>query len=120
MNAAEVYRRQMRSSASGQGELGALFAELVQTVAGARSAIAAAQLQDAHGQLVLAQQILSILRMGLAPEPAELVRNLSALYLHCELLLAKANMGKSVAEIDQALAVLTVLRDAWQEAAMQA
>jgi len=117
MRASEAYRRQQRNTASTQSEIPTLFGELVQTLAEARSAIESSRLEDAHSRLVLAQQVLAGLRTGLPPEPRDLVQNLSALYLHCEQLLVRANLDKSVADIDQALGVLSVLRDAWQEAA---
>ncbi len=119
MRASEIYRHQQRAYASPQSEIPTLFSELVQTVATARAAIESSRLEEAHASLTLAQQVLVGLRTGLAPEPKDLVENLRALYLHCELLLARANMEKSVGDVDQAMQVLSVLRDAWQEAAIR-
>jgi len=119
MRAADVYRHQQRSFASDQSAIPTLFSELVQTVAAARAAIMESRLEDAHASLTLAQQVLAGLRAGLSPEPKELVDNLRSLYQHCELLLIRANMQKSVEDIDQAMQVLSTLRDAWQEAALQ-
>ena len=118
MRASEAYRHQQRASASSQSEIPTLFNELIRTVAETRIAIQDSRLEDAHRGLLLAQQVLSGLRTGLAPQPQDLVQNLQALYLHCELLLGQANVQKSVQDIDKALEVLSVLRDAWQDAAM--
>ena len=116
MRPQDLYRRQQLQTVPAQGEVVAVFEELVRAVIIARRAISDGQLELAHVRLLAAQRVLAGLRTGLAPEPAELVSNLSALYVHCESLLGRANMQKSVEDIDAALAVLSSLRNTWQEA----
>lgn len=116
MRPQDLYRRQQRETATPQTEIVTVFQELVQTVADAKQAIADGRLESANVRFIAAQRVLVGLRMGLAPEPREVVANLSALYSHCEALLARANMQKSMDDSDAALGVLTSLRDTWRDA----
>ncbi len=117
MNGIVRYQQLGRSTAGTQSELPTLFTELLSTLAQARLAIEQKQLEKAHNRLILAQQVVLALGQGLPEEPKDLVTNLKALYGHCTALLGQANMAKSVEGIDAVLQVLSVLRDAWQEAA---
>lgn len=118
MRAEQAFLRQQRLAAPNDGAaIAAVFSELVRALAMARKAIEERRFQDAHDGLVLAQRVLSGLRTGLGPEPLALVDNLQRLYAHCEALAGRANMEKSTNDIDQALQVIAILRDAWQEAA---
>lgn len=117
MSGADLYRQMKRESVPQGAELPALFDAITTAALEARRAIGEGRMEDAHTRLTACQMALVGLRLGLLPEPEDLHQNLSALYSHCEGLLAEANLQKSPEPIDAALAVLTLLRDAWQEAA---
>lgn len=78
-------------------------------------AINATHAEEAHRRLVKAQEILSEL-MGSLNMEIELSRNLYSLYEYCARRLVEANIAKETGPAEEALGLLTELRETWQQA----
>ena len=84
----------------------------------ARQAIASKDLERSHQSLIQAQRIVIELWGALSPQAdAELAKNLGNLYGFVYLRLVHANVQKDPVALEEAVRILTTLRQAWAEAA---
>ena len=71
--------------------------------------------QEAHNNLIRAQDIVAELRGALNMKAGELAHNLDRIYEYFQHLLITANVRKDAEPIDQAVELMTTMRDAWAE-----
>lgn len=69
-----------------------------------------------HNNLIRAQDILAELRGALNMNAGEISSNLDRIYEYFQHLLISANVRKDAAPIDECVALMTQMRDTWQEA----
>ncbi|MDI3328442.1 MAG: flagellar export chaperone FliS [Alicyclobacillaceae bacterium] len=94
-----------------------LYDGLVQFLEGAREALSARRWEDAHRQLVRSQDILRELMVTLNME-YEISRSLMALYDYYYRRLVEANVKKETGPVEEVLAHVRELREAWAQAAL--
>ena len=68
-----------------------------------------------HNKLVRAQEIISELRSALDMSTGEIAENLDRSYEYFHHLLVQANLKKDTALIEEAVELMTVMRDTWEE-----
>lgn len=71
--------------------------------------------QEAHNNLIRAQDILAELRGALNMRAGEVATNLDRIYEYFQHLLITANIRKETESIDQCCEFLVSIRDTWQE-----
>lgn len=71
--------------------------------------------QEAHNNLIRAQDILAELRGALNMKAGEIATNLDRIYEYFQHLLITANVRKETESIDQCCELLVSIRDTWQE-----
>lgn len=71
--------------------------------------------QEAHNNLLRAQDIIAELRGALDMSTGEIAQNLDRLYEYFQHLLVQANIKKTTGPIDEFVAHVTSMRDTWQE-----
>lgn len=72
-------------------------------------------IQGIHNNLVRAQDIVSELRTALDMSAGEIAENLDRSYEYFYHLLVQANLNKEPKHIEEAVELMTILRDTWQE-----
>lgn len=72
--------------------------------------------ESVHNNLIRSQEIITELRSSLDMRHGEVARNLDRLYEYFQHLLIQANVKKSDGPIDECIALMTDMRDTWQEA----
>ncbi len=97
-----------------------LFNGAIQRAEEAKRQIEKGRLQEVHNNLVRAQEIMGELRGALNMQAGEIATNLDRIYEFCQHLLIKANVQKSPAPIEDAVRLMTDMRDTWEEAFKQA
>jgi flagellar secretion chaperone FliS len=81
---------------------------------------AAKQDAQAGDAILKAQEIVTQLIAGLNPDPeAAIARKLASVYNFIFRALVKAHLSQSVKELDDALRILEIERDTWQQACQQ-
>lgn len=110
----DVYRRTQRDTVVARGALATLFSSLVEAVERTRPLLAEGQRDDTNRRLLQCQKVVIGLRQGLNPEAGEITGRLAQLYDYVERCLGDANITLDPARLDDALAVLRNLRDAYQ------
>lgn len=113
--AAETYRRVKVTTASGGNLVVLLYEALLTNMKQARSALNAGYTEKAHRHLIRAQEILSELSCSLDMSAGGVAQNLMALYHYCGGLLVKANLKKQAGPVEQAIAIVAPLFDAWRQ-----
>ncbi len=84
----------------------------------ARLALEAKDIEKSHQSLIQAQRIVIELWGSVSPQAdPELARNLGGLYGFLYLRLVHANVQKDPVALEEAVRILTILRQAWAEAA---
>jgi len=110
-----VYKQTQVNTAS-QGELILmLFDGAIRFANQAREMIAAGDLEGANAKLIRAQDILTEFMISLDMDQGEIAKNLYQLYDYIHDCLVRANIKKDVELIDQAVRLLTELRDTWRQ-----
>jgi len=104
------------STASPQRLVVMLYDGLVQDLQLAQQGIARGDVALVHTRLVRAQAIVTELQSSLNLEGWDGARGLDKLYTYLLELLVDANVRKDAEPVDQALAVVTPLQDAWRQA----
>lgn len=113
-DALKIYRQTQREAVPEEAGMGVLMRALVDSVATARRAMAAGNLETSNKHLIACQTVLHSLSLGVNPEVGELAERLQALYGWCEAQLGEANISHEVTALDEVLAVLRNLRDAFE------
>lgn len=72
--------------------------------------------ESVHNNLIRSQEIIAELRGSLDMRHGEVARNLDRLYEYFQHLLITANVKKTEAPINEAIQLMTNMRDTWQEA----
>lgn len=81
----------------------------------AHKALTAGDTNAAHQKLLRAQDIVAELRSALNMDAGPLAQNLDSVYEYVHHLLVQANVKKQTKPIDQAVLVLTEMRETWRE-----
>jgi len=114
---AQAYARQAAKTLPPRALPGAALTGVLAWIGQAQRAIAVQDVPGAHHALLTAQQIVSTLRASLDPAPApELVRQLQGLYDYLLRELAWANVHKDGSRLEDVVAVVGTLRDAFEQA----
>lgn len=113
--AAETYRRVEVTTASGGSLVVLLYEALLKNMKVARTAMSAGYMEKSHRHLLRAQEILAELSSSLDMEAGPVAANLMALYHYCNGLLIKANLKKQLEPVEQAVAIIAPLFDAWRQ-----
>ncbi|MGY6499382.1 MAG: flagellar export chaperone FliS [Acidimicrobiales bacterium] len=93
-----------------------LYDRLLRDLADAGAAIDASSVGAAHDALSHAQDIVAELHAALDPAAWSGAQEMADLYTYLADVLARANMAKSVALVEEARSVIAPLRDTWDEA----
>lgn len=72
--------------------------------------------EGVHNNLIRAQEIIAELRSALNMKVGTIATNLDRIYEYFQHLLIQANVKKNVQHIDECVALMTTMRDTWQEA----
>lgn len=98
-----------------------LYSGLLDTLAEARGAMRAGQIQAKGAALTRAVRIVDEgLKASLSPAGGELSRNLDALYGYISVRLTQANLRNDEAAIEECVQLIEPLRDAWASIRPQA
>src|SRR5690606_5432148 len=81
------------------------------------AAIERSEMEEAHRNLVRAQDIIAELNRALDPQAGEVAANLEQLYDYMHRRLAEGNMRKDTAPLQEVMGLLRELRDAWDQIA---
>ena len=73
------------------------------------------KLDGVNNNLIRAQDIIAELRASLNMKAGEIAANLDRLYDYIHRLLVRGNVRKEKAPLEEALKLMTVLRDTWKE-----
>ena len=114
-SAAETYRRVEVTTASSGNLVVLLYEALLKNMKQARTAIGMGHMEKAHRHLVRAQEIVSELACSLDMDAGPVAHNLLALYQYCNSQLVKANLRKQTDPVDQVIAIIAPLFDAWRQ-----
>ena len=116
--AANAYRATMVESRSPLELVAMLFDGLIRSVTQAREATVRGDLREKHVAQSRALRVMHELQHTLDRERGgALARQLEALYTYVTSRLLEANVNKDVAGYDEALRLMTPLRDAWSQIA---
>ena len=96
--------------------VGKLYERLQSDLAGASAAARAGEIEGAHDALVHAQEIVLELSLALDLDLWDGARGLRAIYDHLDARMVEANLRKSPEIVDECLALVEPLVDAWQQA----
>ncbi|NLM24522.1 MAG: flagellar export chaperone FliS [Firmicutes bacterium] len=115
LDAYQIYKKTQVSTAS-QGELVVMmFDGAIKFSNQAKEMINQSKIAEAHEKLIRAQDIVSELSAALNMDTGEIAKNLYQLYDYINNLLVQANIKKDVEILDQAIQLLTELRDTWRQ-----
>lgn len=92
-----------------------LFNGAIKRAEEAKRQLARGNRQEAHNNLIRAQDIVAELRGALNMKAGEIAHNLDRIYEYFQHLLITANVRKDAEPIDQAVELMTTMRDAWAE-----
>ena len=93
-----------------------MFNGAIQRAEDARRQLNAGRFDGAHNSLIRAQEIIGELRNALDMKTGEIARNLDRLYEYFQHLLIRANIRKDAQPIEEAVGLMTEMRDTWKEA----
>jgi flagellar protein FliS len=93
-----------------------LFNGAIQKAEEGKRRINSANIEEAHNQLVSAQEIISELRNALDMSVGEIAQTLDRAYEYLYHLLVQANIKKETSQIDECIGHLIEIRDTWKEA----
>ncbi len=115
-NSYGAYKKVNVETAS-QGKLVVLlFNGAIQRASQAKAKIQSGRLPDAHNDLIRAQDIINELRKSLDLKTGPLACQIDRIYEYFHHLLVQANLHKDTSYIDECVALLSDMRDTWQEA----
>lgn len=115
VNAYNVYKKTQVSTAS-QGELLLmLFDGAIKFANQAKDMISHRQLEKANEKLIRCQDIVNELITSLNLDTGEIANNLHQLYSYIYERLVQANIKKDIEQLDEAIYMLSELRDTWRQ-----
>ncbi|MFS8544380.1 MAG: flagellar export chaperone FliS [Limnochordales bacterium] len=115
--AAQQYRATQVQTANPVNLVVMLYDGAIRFVRQGIAAIEQAKVEEAHRNLIRAQDILAELERALDPRAGEIAANLEQLYDYMQRRLMEANLRKDAAPLQEVIGLLTELRDAWQQIA---
>jgi flagellar protein FliS len=110
-----AYRRVEIETASPAKLVVMLYNGAIKNAEEAKRAMGERDLATVHQRLIRAQEIVTELRSALNFGAGEVAENLERVYDYMYRLLVQANVEKSAAPIEECIAHLRSLRDAWEE-----
>jgi flagellar protein FliS len=113
----EQYKETQIKTASPGKLIVMLYDGAIKFLKQAKIAINNKEIENAHKNIVRAQDIIIELLLSLNMEAGEIAEKLQSLYIYLNKKLMEANLKKSCEPIDEVLKFLTELREAWNEAA---
>lgn len=115
VHAYQAYRQTQVSTAS-QGELLLmLFDGAIRFARQGQEHMGKGEIEQANLKLIRAQDIVNELIISLNLEVGEIAQSLQQLYTYIYDLLVQANIKKSSDKVDEAVKMLTELRDTWEQ-----
>ena len=114
VNAYQVYRQTQVSTASQGKLLLMLFDGAIRFGNQALESMKQGEIELAHTKLLRAQDIVNELIFALNLDLGEIASNLEQLYGYINDLLIQANIKKDPAKVEQALEMLSELRETWE------
>lgn len=119
VNAYQVYRQTQVSTAS-QGELLImLFDGAIRFARQAEEHMQNRDIEQASVKLIRTQDIVNELILSLDLNVGEIAENLQKLYTYIYDLLVQANIKKDKSKVEQAVRMLTELRETWEQVVSQ-
>lgn len=118
--ALQAYKNVKVNTASNGDLIVMLFDGAIRFANQAINCIDESDIAGAHNKLVRAQDIMTELISVLNMDVGEIAQNLYQLYTFINQLLIQANVNKDPVLIQQAIKLLTELRDMWHEVVEQA
>lgn len=119
VNAYQAYRQTQVSTAS-QGELLImLFDGAIRFSKQAQEHMKKGQIEEAGTKLIRTQDIVNELILSLNLDMGEIAQNLEQLYTYIYDLLVQANIKKDPQSVEEALSLLTELKETWQQVVQQ-
>ncbi len=119
VNAAEAYKRQQVLTATPEALTLMLYNGALRFMTEGREAIEQKDYEEANNCLQKAQNIITEFRVTLNME-YEIAHQLLPLYNYVYDRLVEANIKSDLAQLDEAKAIITELRDAWAQAMKKA
>ncbi len=115
VHAYQAYRQTQVSTAS-QGELLImLFDGAIRFCRQAQEHMESGDIEQANSKLIRTQDIISELILALDLDVGEIAQSLQQLYTYIYDLLVQANIKKEPQKVEEALHMLTQLRDTWEQ-----
>lgn len=115
VNAYQAYRQTQVSTAS-QGELIImLFDGAIRFAKQSQECMGKGEIEQANAKLIRTQDIVNELILSLNMDVGEVAHNLQQLYTYIYDLLVQANVKKEPRMVDEAIHMLTELRDTWEQ-----
>ncbi len=115
VHAYQAYRQTQVSTAS-QGELLLmLFDGAIRFARQGQDHMGKGEIEEASFKLIRAQDIVNELILSLNLEVGDIAHSLQQLYTYIYDLLVQANVKKESEKVDEALRMLTELRDTWEQ-----
>lgn len=111
-----AYRKTDVETASQAKLIVMMFNGAIQRAEEAKRQLDKGRQDGVHNNLLRAQEIIGELRAALDMSVGDVARNLDRLYEYFQHLLITANIRKNSQPIDEAVALMTDMRDTWKEA----
>jgi len=118
MEAAQAHRtyKQVHVETASQGKLIVmLYDAAIKRTEEAIRLLDTKKLDEINNNLIRAQDIIAELRASLDMKTGEIAANLDRLYDYIQRLLIGGNVRKQKSPLEEALKLMTVLRDTWKE-----
>jgi len=115
--AAQQYRTTQVQTANPVHLVVMLYDGAIRFVGQGIAAIERSEMEEAHRNLVRAQDIIAELNRALDPQAGEVAANLEQLYDYMHRRLVEGNMRKDTAPLQEVMGLLRELRDAWDQIA---
>ncbi len=111
-----AYRKVVEETMPPEKSMAEVFRRLLSVLGEAGRAIDEKDAPRAHENLILGQEAMIYLSAALNREAGELPANLERLYAYINGLLVRANLDKDRLPLEEAMRLLQVLREGWEEA----
>ncbi len=115
MNPYKKYKEVQVTSASPKDLIILLYEHAIKSAKKAKLSIKEGNIQQTHNSLVKSQDIIYELMGSLNPDAGDVSKNLYSLYEFVNYTLGQANMKKDLSLIDQAIELLSELKESWEQ-----
>lgn len=110
-----VYKQQQVNTVSKEKLVLMLYDGEIKFLKKALEAIAAKNIEEAHYNIIRAQDILIGLMSGINMSAGQIAENLFNLYEYMYSRLVEANISKEVSLVEEVLVMISDLRDTWSQ-----